>query len=150
MKTNIKLIFILLLAVITYGCGQDPQPIEYGVDNCSHCMMQITDNKYAAELITKKGKCFKFDAVECLVQHLIENNTEEYEGAALWINDFTMPSQFINAKDAFYLQNEKFHSPMGFNVLACGDHAKLKKIKDEHGGVEYDWDSLVELVKKLQ
>lgn len=150
MKTYVKLFLILVFPVILYGCGQDPQPIEYGVDNCSHCMMQITDNKYAVELITKKGKCFKFDAVECLVQHLLENDTQENKEAALWINDFTGPSQFINAKDAFYLQNEKFHSPMGFNVLACGDYSKLKKIRDEHGGVEYDWNSLVELVKKMQ
>lgn len=150
MKTNIKQIIFLAFSVILFGCGQDPQPIEYGVDNCSHCMMQITDNKYAAELITKKGKCFKFDAVECLVQHLIENDTEENKDAVLWINDFSEPARFINAKDAFYLQNEKFHSPMGFNVLACGNHINLKKIKDEHGGVEYTWSSLVELVKKMQ
>jgi len=146
MKNVFKLLVVFLIAAIISGCSQEPQPIEYDKDSCTHCMMLITDAKYGAELITTKGKCFKFDAVECLAQYILENKADELDNASLWITDFTKPSHFINAKTAFYLQNEKFHSPMGFNVLAVEDENELKKIKDEHGGKELNWEKLVELV----
>lgn len=140
---------LILFLLFLYGCGQDPQPIEYGKDSCEYCMMLITDSKYGAELVTPKGKCFKFDSVECMVEHLLEDKSDQMENAALWINDFTKPAHFINAKSAYYLQNEKFHSPMGFNVLAVEDHKEFNKIKEEHGGVEYNWDKIVELVRSM-
>lgn len=149
MKSLIKLPAFFLVLLIISGCSQEPQPIEYDKDSCTHCMMLITDAKYGAELITSKGKCYKFDAVECLVDYLIEHKSDEMDNAALWITDFTKPFHFINARTAHYLQNEKFHSPMGFNVLAVEDENEIKKIKDEHGGKQLNWKELVQLVKSM-
>ncbi len=50
----------MFLAFSTMGCNTEPQPIKIGEDACSFCKMSIADNRYGAEIITKKGKVFKF------------------------------------------------------------------------------------------
>ena len=45
------------------------EEINYGVDACAYCKMNIVDPKFGAELITKKGRVYKFDAIECMVNY---------------------------------------------------------------------------------
>ena len=55
---------ILLATVLLAACQPSPKPIEYGSDMCDYCKMTIVDQQHAAELVTTKGKAFKFDAIE--------------------------------------------------------------------------------------
>ena len=65
MKTLKQLLIITCL--LFFGCQVGPQPIEYGVDGCHFCKMTIVDKVHAAEVVTDKGKIYKFDATECMV-----------------------------------------------------------------------------------
>ncbi|MFL5807903.1 MAG: hypothetical protein ACJ749_00200, partial [Flavisolibacter sp.] len=56
---------ILVLAL--NSCSTKPQPFAYGKDVCDDCSMTIMDPKFGGEIITKKGKVFKFDDAHCLV-----------------------------------------------------------------------------------
>jgi copper chaperone NosL len=48
------------------GCSQSPQPIKYGAEECANCKMTIMNPRFAGEIITVKGKIYKFDDVHAL------------------------------------------------------------------------------------
>ncbi len=62
--------FVLLLLSLLFfvvGCSVEESPINYGKDACNFCKMNIVDKQHAAEIVTSKGKPFKYDAIECMV-----------------------------------------------------------------------------------
>jgi len=59
-----------MLCCLLTACSHEPDPIRYGKDACAHCKMTIMDKRFSAELITAKGKVFKFDAAECMAGFL--------------------------------------------------------------------------------
>ena len=66
MKTLKHYIFISLLLLV-FSCNVSPKPIDYGSDGCHFCKMTIVDKVHAAEIVTKKGKVYMFDATECMI-----------------------------------------------------------------------------------
>jgi copper chaperone NosL len=58
---------------ILLGCQPTgPDPIAFGKDQCHYCRMTIAEPNYGAELITEKGRVYKYDAAECMVNQLKE------------------------------------------------------------------------------
>ena len=105
MKTySIKLILGLIVLFVSISCKVEPKPIEYGQDQCNYCEMNIVDKTHAAQYVTKKGKQFKFDSIECMVNDLQEKDEEEL--AFILIADYGDPGKMIGAKTAFYLISE--------------------------------------------
>lgn len=49
------------------ACTPKAQSITYGADMCHFCKMNIVDVQHASEIVTKKGKVFKYDAIECML-----------------------------------------------------------------------------------
>ena len=56
-------IVVFLFLLLTSSCNVGPQPISYGSDGCHFCSMTIVDRQHAAEIVTDKGKGFKFDRI---------------------------------------------------------------------------------------
>ncbi len=73
-KNKFSLIFFITLTLLISSCGSKPEPINYGHDECEFCRMQISDNRYGAELVTDKGKVYKFDSIECLIEFAMVKN----------------------------------------------------------------------------
>ena len=68
---------LLILLVLMASCSTQPEPINYGSDACHFCKMTIVSKTHAAQAVSVKGKQFKYDAIECMVNDLnTENNTE--------------------------------------------------------------------------
>lgn len=113
-----KILYISLLALWVTGCGTtEPQAIKYGKDVCEHCKMVIADEKYGAELITKKGKIYKFDSAECLMDLITEEGQKiDSTDAQLLVINFAKPATFIDGRTAFYLKDKEYQSPMGGNI----------------------------------
>lgn len=64
---------ILALALIVCACGSfSPQPIRAG-DICEGCKKQITNVRFAGEVITKQGLVLKFRTPECLATYTRAN-----------------------------------------------------------------------------
>lgn len=129
-----KYITILFAVVLLVSCSPKSEPIDYGNDVCDFCKMNITDNKYAAELVTSKGKVYKFDSIECLFQFKDLEFQSDSEIHAELVNDFSNPGELIDLRKAFFLKSEVFRSPMGMNVLSFSSEEKLNEIKSQHGG----------------
>lgn len=145
-KNTLSLLFLFIISLIS--CGAKPEPINYGKDECEFCRMLITDNKYGAELVTDKGKIYKFDSVECLVDFAITKNLTGDQTQTLLITDFSSPGNFVDARSAYYVRNNEFRSPMGLNVIAFGANTVMRKFVSENGGEVLSWVELIEIVKQ--
>jgi copper chaperone NosL len=144
----ISVVFVLLTILTLASCGSGPEPINYGHDECEFCRMLITDNKYGAELVTDKGKIYKFDSIECMIEFSLVKNTLGDTNNKLLITDFYNPGNLVDARNSFYVKNDKFRSPMGLNVTAFNSEEQAQKFISENGGEKLSWVEVIELVKQ--
>ncbi|HNQ27591.1 MAG TPA: nitrous oxide reductase accessory protein NosL [Aquaticitalea sp.] len=137
---------ILALLFLGFGCTIKPQPITYGSDSCHFCKMTIVDKTHAAQIVTKKGKAYKFDATECMVHFLNEFDTSE---VALYLsNNYLEPETLIDAKNATFLISKNIPSPMGAYLSAFNTKEEAEIIQSEKGGELFTWEELCAHLKK--
>lgn len=134
---------LLLISLIALSCTTEPDPVNWGTDQCEHCRMTLADNKFGSELITKKGKCYKFDAVECMLNYMKTGKIQESDISSYVVINTSEPGQFINAKDAVYLISENFPSPMGANLSAYGSKQSAEEFQSKFKGDIKNWDDLI-------
>ena len=133
--------FSLLSFLLFLSCTVQPQKIEYGKDACHFCRMNIVDQQHAAQLVTNKGKAFKFDAIECMINYLDEIETSEI--GLILIADFNNPSTFIDAKSSHYIISENLPSPMGEYLSGVSSKEITLALQKEKGGSVYNWEELL-------
>lgn len=144
MQTLKHFIFLTMLLVVC-GCNISPKPIAYGQEGCHYCNMTIVDKVHAAEIVTKKGKVYKFDATECMVDFVNDFEAKEIE---LYLsNDYTKPESLIDATKATFLISENIPSPMGAFLSAFKSKEDAKKFQSEYGGTLYSWEELLTHLK---
>ncbi len=130
----------LLFAGIFSGCSSGPQPIAYGQDACVFCKMTIVDKQHAAQIVTKTGKAFKYDAIECMMNDLVEWDKPEAE--LFLVADYTNPGLLTDATQASYLISEAIPSPMGEFLTAFEEEEDRNKVKLEAEGKSLNWPQL--------
>ena len=126
------------------SCTTDPEPINFGTDQCEHCRMLIIDNKFGAEIVSNKGKVFKFDAAECMVNYIKSGKINEPEISSYYVIDVSKPAHLTDALSAVYLISENFPSPMGANLSAFGNRADAESFQKTYQGEILDWKQLLE------
>lgn len=145
---KIILFFSLMMLVIS-SCSKQPEPIAYGEDECEFCKMIVMDKRYGAELVTDKGKIYKFDSVECLVGYIDNKKLNEKDYSSVWVGNYSNPGNLIDASKAIYLKNDELRSPMGLNVLAVETQDQFDIIFEKDGGKKLVWKDLFPLVKEM-
>ena len=147
MKTLKSITLILLLCCLLAACSRTPEPILYGKDACAHCKMTIMDKRFAAELITAKGKVFKFDAAECMTGFLKENPAIANDAkTGFLVSDFTRPGEFADARRSFFLRDSSLSSPMGGNLAAFLSRSAAESAQKDRSAKIYNWPSLLKQV----
>ncbi len=127
------------LIVVLGACAPKVEPIRYGQDQCAYCKMTITDNHFAAQLVTLKGRNYKFDAAECLIWFLEEGRVDSGSIYKALVSDYAHPGTLIDAYKAIYLVSPQIHSPMGANLAAFADRATAAQFQKRYGGELYTW-----------
>jgi copper chaperone NosL len=109
--------------------------------------MTIVDKAHAAQLVTKKGKQFKYDAIECLVW-----NMNEVPGLAeksvLLVADYLDPGTMLPAGKSSYIISPRIKSPMGANISAVANDTKVDSLILLYGGDKYGWKQLLDLLSE--
>jgi len=108
--------------------------------------MTIVDQQHGTEVVTSKGKVFKFDAVECMANFIEQEGETNY--AFLLVNDFDAPKDLVDAKGSFYLISKNIPSPMGANLTAFSSKAAAEKMQASKGGEVYNWTDLQVYLKQ--
>jgi copper chaperone NosL len=140
---SVPLALLLVVSVAFSGCGSAaPEPIHYGQDNCKYCEMGIQDKRFGAEILTKKGKAYKFDDIHCLLSFLKSPELERKEIASIYFVDFTGSHAFVKSGDGFLLQAPGLHGPMGGNIAAFSNPDSIKIYQHKFQGTLIKWENL--------
>lgn len=142
-----KLILLTVVTILFVSCNVGPQPIEYGVDACHFCNMTIVDRQHASQLVTTKGKAYKYDAIECMA-HSIQDEFKDTEMALQLVADFNNPGELVDAASATYLVSEQVASPMGANLSAFANAQDGEAAKEKFSGKLYSWPEIQEHLKQ--
>jgi copper chaperone NosL len=143
---TLKHYFIFALLLILMSCNVSPKAINYGDDGCQYCKMTIVDKLHAAEIVTKKGKVYKFDATECMVNFLKEFDASKVE---LYLStNYKTPEELIDATQATFLISDKISSPMGAFLSAFKVKDEAIMTQSEKGGEVYSWNELLKHLNK--
>ncbi|MBI3137441.1 MAG: nitrous oxide reductase accessory protein NosL [Sphingobacteriales bacterium] len=139
-----KVYFFLFVCGLTGlgACRPGPTPFVYGKDICYTCKMGIIDPKFGAELITKKGKLYKFDDVICLNQYLKTGATEEKEIRQTVVVNFEKGNEFLDIHTASFLVAPDLKSPMGSHAAAFATKTNAEKARQEIKGELLNWKEL--------
>lgn len=145
-----KIIISIFLLTVFASCNHQPEQINFGEDMCAHCKMMISDVKYGAELVSDKGKIFKYDSIECLLEQLHNKTFRDDQIGSMWVIDFSNPRTLIDAKTAYYTKNDEFRSPMGLNVQAFGLETDFQKFITNNGGEKLMWKDLLKFAGSMK
>lgn len=133
---------LLLLPVLLNSCSAKPEAIIAGTDNCYFCKMTITDSRYGAEMLTKKGKVYKFDDLHCLLAFKKAGMIDEGLVKDIYLVDFTGDHGLIKSTEGFLLRGDGIHGPMNGNVIAFKSRDSLKKMAPAFNATEVNWNEL--------
>lgn len=142
MKSLHTLTSFLLFCVfaVLYGCSSgSPRPINYGVDGCHYCKMTVVDKIHGAEFITEKGKVHTFDALECMISFIRENDA----AGRYLTNVYEQPGMLVDVEMATFLISKNLPSPMGGNLTAFQTEEAASKLMREKQGELFTWDELM-------
>ena len=139
MKNAISLVVLYSMM----SCTAEPDAIQYGADACNSCKMTIIDKKFGAELVTNKGKVYKFDDVNCMLNFYHSGNTPPEEFKYKLVVDFTQPEKLIEAGNAFYLKSPEIKSPMASQIAAFEKKESMEALKKDWKGIYLVWGELV-------
>ncbi len=134
---------VLLLLTILQSCSTQSSPIRAGVDNCFFCKMTVSDTRFGAELITTKGKVYKFDDMHCILAYLHSGAVEQTAIKDIYLVDFSDPHQLQKADKTFLLQSDELRSPMNGNIAAFSNEDSMKKALAQFKGNTTAWSQLV-------
>ncbi len=144
---TIKIMIIGLALLMVAGCEPKATPIEYGQQACDYCRMSIVDERYAAQLVSGKGKTFSFDAMECMINYKNENKDAHWHMEL--VTDYNQPRQLIPASEAIIVRSKNLPSPMGMYLTATGTEEEAKALVEENGGEIYSYPKLADGLENL-
>ncbi|MEZ4858387.1 MAG: nitrous oxide reductase accessory protein NosL [Flavobacteriaceae bacterium] len=132
---------ILASLLFLTACQVKQKEIHFGDDHCDFCQMTIVDKQHAAQIVTKKGKAYNFDAIECMIHY--SKNIDTTSIGLFLVSNYQVSESLINAKESSFIISENIPSPMGAFLSAVPNQSEATKIILEKGGAIYNWEALV-------
>jgi copper chaperone NosL len=136
------LVSVIVLLFSLSACNQSPKPIVIGTDSCHVCKMTIMDNRFGGEVVTGKGKVYKFDDMNCAVGFLKSNETD-IARAKIYLVDFAGEHALINGTECLLLKSEQLKSPMAGNIAAFSKKAQFELAMAQLSGTQVMWEDLL-------
>ena len=134
---------LILISFALYSCSISPQPLKLGSDNCSFCKMTISNPRFGAEILTKKGRALKYDDISCMVSDLKENPIAAEKISAIYSVDFSSTHQLTDVKDCFFFETENLRSPMGGNIASVSNKDSLNYYLTNLQAQEISWSEII-------
>jgi copper chaperone NosL len=133
----------VVAAALAAACARPgPRPIAFGEENCRHCHMAVADPRFAAELVTVKGRVYTFDDVGCLAAFVREGTVPAAQIHSLWVYDYQQPDSLLDARRAVYLSVDTLRTPMSSHLAALRPGAAADSMRIRLGGELLAWDEL--------
>jgi copper chaperone NosL len=108
--------------------------------------MTIVEPKFGAEIVTKKGKVYKFDDTHCIAVFLERRGVELsniYKTLFVPYNG----GEFIEVSSAEFVVSSQLKSPMGGNAAAFKNAAEAEKVSAQiPGSKTTNWATLYNIL----
>ncbi|MDZ4795959.1 MAG: nitrous oxide reductase accessory protein NosL [Bacteroidota bacterium] len=130
------------------SCNPKPEKIVFGKDNCVECKMTILDTKFGAEILTKKGKVYKFDDTHCVAAFLERRGVELSSISKTLFVNYNEPHEFIEVKSAEFVVSSQLKSPMGGAAAFKNVREAKKKSELIEGSKTTNWATLYNILIK--
>lgn len=131
---------LLVITVMVWlsGCSPEPRAIRYGTDACQTCKMTLAEKRFGGELVSKTGKVFVFDDLNCLLKFYHHEIAPEDLAFSLVVN-FEQEGELMNAGQTFFVKLADLRSPMAGNVAAFKSYDRALEFKNARGGILLGW-----------
>lgn len=139
MRLFIYIVSSIAFTLVVTSCYTEPEPLVYGTDVCHFCKMTLMDKKFGAELVTKKGKIYKFDDMNCFINFYNSGYEPVEDFQHKLVIDYSRPGKLIDATNGFYLKSAEVRSPMNGQVAAFETQADMNNFKKEWKGIYLGW-----------
>ncbi|WP_202912417.1 nitrous oxide reductase accessory protein NosL [Sphingobacterium olei] len=139
---TIGLISLLFLSVQACNSSAGPKPIRYGQDQCAYCKMTVSDARFGTQLVTKKGRAYNFDDVQCMIAFVKEGTVKRDDVAGFYLPDYSNDNELLPAEKMLLLKSESLKSPMRGNIAAFATEKDLAQARAQHTGDVLTWDDL--------
>lgn len=137
--------WMLILMLCLSGCTPGPRDLVMGEEECAHCRMMLTDEQFASQVVMNQGRTWAFDSIECMVAYVALHDAPE-EIHSMWVPDHANPDQWLDVREAYFLQSETLSSPMGLSLSAHGTETQALDYRDQFGGELLQWEALRPIV----
>jgi copper chaperone NosL len=96
--------------------------------------MTISDNRFGAEIITQKGKIYKFDDAGCAASFLEAGKLSRKDVGEIYFTDFSGDHSLILSGQAYFLKSPDLKGPMGGEFTAFSNQDSLNTVLKRFGG----------------
>jgi copper chaperone NosL len=141
-KTPALVALLFVFSAVITSCNAQQEPIVIGKDACYFCKMTVSDTRFGGEVLTQKGKVYKFDDPHCLLAFLHGDAVKKNDIKEVYVVDFNS-HQLIPAGSAFLYKSEALKSPMNDNIAAFATAADMQKTSAQWQGEAVKWDALL-------
>ncbi|NII27814.1 hypothetical protein HB364_22215 [Pseudoflavitalea sp. X16] len=138
---------LLLLCWLLPACQAKPQPFTAGKDVCDFCRMGISDLRFGGELLTTKGKVYKFDDLHCVAAFLRSGKVTGTDIDQLLVINYEKQNTFLNNRQASFVISSTINSPMDSHTAAFESSQAASAFCEGKEAAILTWPSLIE---KLQ
>lgn len=133
MRKGIIAMSLVLALFVVAGCGKQeylPQAINEDVDVCVICNMQVKDDAYATQIVTKEGKSLKFDDIGCMNEWKSQNGTDDI--GMEYVRDYN-DKEWIQFEQASYVYDASIRTPMAYGLVSFKDKQSAEQFIEEQG-----------------
>jgi copper chaperone NosL len=131
-----------LFLISISSCNAGPEPLKTGIDNCYFCKMTLSDARFGAEIVTKKGKVYKFDDTHCILNYLKTNDIKAADIKNIYLANYSGNHQLIDVNTAVLLNAAELRSPMNGNIAAFDVKDSLLAVQKRFPGVATTWNEI--------
>jgi len=136
------------LAVAAAACAPSgPRAIADAGRPCDYCRMTISDERFGGQLITRKGKVYVFDSIECLASFYVQQSATA-EMSKVWVADYAHPGEWIPAASAAFARSEAHPSPMGLNLVSFSLTSDSAAVPRDFRAGAMSWPQVLALVQR--
>lgn len=139
--SKVAFALVILMTFFISCVSIDPEPIQLNKDHCDFCKMTISNGHLAAELKTKKGRTYKFDDLECMLNYVKQHSA--LQQVKFYVNDFAAENQLIDAEHAYFIYGEAIASPMGGNIAAFKNKEVALPFQQKFNANSITWSELL-------
>ena len=130
----------LIVVLAAAGCTTPvPGVIHYDLDGCDHCRMTIADPRFAAQLVTRTGKVYRFDDPRCLAHFVAASRVPPGDVHSIWLNDYGTPDRLVRADEAVFVVSDQIRAPMNGGAAAFATRDDAETLRNTLGGRLQSW-----------